>query len=676
MINNPLLEPSTAPHHAVRFDLLRPEHFLPGLEQAITDAQNRINEIIKSNAPPSMSLVIEGLEQATEKVEWISAIFFNLFGAETSPDLQKLAQEIGPRLARFSSDIILNVPLFEKVRAVYDSRENLSLTPEQSRLLDNTYSEFVRNGALLDETQKKRLREIDERLSQLGPQFSENVLKATNAFELYLKTPEEIAGLPSDVVEAARHAAEAKGRPTEYLFTLQMPSYLPALKFADHRPTRERLVKAAGSRAFRDAHDNQGIILELVRLRYERAHLLGYKTHAHFVLEKRMAETPERVRQFLDELLEPSRSAALRELEEVQALSTRLGGPRPLQAWDFAYYAEKLKEEKFKFNDEDLRPYFQLEKVIDGAFLVSSRLFDLEFKATTEYPVYHPDVRVFEVYQNRDGAKTFMGLFYADFFPRATKRDGAWMTNYYEQVGSRRPHVAIVCNFTKSTPSKPSLLSLSEVQTLFHEFGHSLHSLLSRCQYRSLGGTNVYWDFVELPSQLMENWVQEKSALDLFARHYKTGEIIPAELVEKLRSSRQFLAGFQSLRQLSLGYLDLAWYAADPTTVKDVEAHELGATAATTILPRVPGNNQSCGFGHIFGGGYSAGYYSYKWAEVLDADAFEFFIDQGIFNREVARRLEDNVLSKGGSRHPAELYRNFRGREPDAKALLRRDGLV
>ena len=676
MIQNPLLEKSSLPHQAVAFDRIRPQHFLPAFDETIAAARARMDEIISNPKPADFMNTIEALESAGERVDWVAAVFYNLLGTESSDEMQKLAQEVGPRLAEFSSDLLLNSKLFAKVCAVYEQLGALQLDREQLRLLENTYSEFVRNGAQLNEPGKLRLREIDQRLSQLGPQFAENVLKATNAFAMYLKTREELDGLPQGALEAAKIAAESKGHPGEHLFTLQAPSFMPFIKHATHRPSRETLARASGSRAFNDEFDNQKTILEIVKLRYERAKLLGYPTHAHFVLEKRMAENPERVHLFLEELLEATRAAAARDIAEVQSFADTLGGPHPLQPWDFPFYAEKLKEQIFNYNEEDLRPYFRLENVVEGVFQVAYRLYGLTFRATTAYPTYNPDVKVFEVFQERSGGSEFMGLFYADFFPRPSKRDGAWMTNFFEQGFGRRPHVSIVCNFTKPTPSKPSLLTMGEVQTLFHEFGHALHSLMSRCHYRTLSGTNVYWDFVELPSQIMENWAHEKEALDLFAHHYQTGESMPQELIDKVKASNKFLAGYNSLRQLNYGFLDMAWYSADPNAIHDVQEFEHKATERTTILPRMEGTNGSCSFSHIFGGGYSAGYYSYKWAEVLDADAFEFFKEKGIFDREVAEKFERFILSRGGSEHPAELYRRFRGREPDPKALLRRDGLL
>ncbi|MGE0762718.1 MAG: M3 family metallopeptidase [Bdellovibrionales bacterium] len=678
MNENPFLKPLSLPHSAVPFDQIKPEHFIPALKAHVAEARQKLVSL--KLAPASFSNTLEGLESLTEKIDWTAGIFFNLLGAETNEKLQALAQEVGPLLAEFSSDVSLDPELFKKIKEVYDQRTQLKLNAEQTRLLENTYTEFVRNGALLDQTKQEQLRALDQRLSQLAPKFSEHVLKATNAFEMYLKSPEEIDGLPEGYLEAAKAAAEAKGHPGEYLVTLQFPSYMPFMKFATHRPSREKLARAFGMRAYNGEFDNQKLIMEMIKLRFDRANLLGYKNHAEFVLERRMAEAPAKVMGFLEKLLKVARPAADKELAELQAYAKKLGGPDQLQSWDYNFYSEKLKEERYSYNEEELRPYFKLENVVSGVFEVAKRLFKLEFTPSKKYPVFHPEVEVYEVHQQQPSGRTFMGLFYTDFFPRASKRDGAWMANYLDQgqfQGEvRRPHVSITCNFTKPTATKPSLLTLVEVKTLFHEFGHALHSLLSNCHYRSLAGTNVYWDFVELPSQVLENWTVEKEALDLFARHYQTGQPMPIELIEKVRASEQFLSGTMSVRQLNFAFLDMGWYNQDPSTIHDVSEHENKITERTTTLPKIPGTNSSCAFGHIFGGGYSAGYYSYKWAEVLDADAFEYFKERGIFNPEVAQAFEQNILSRGGSEHPSELYRRFRGREPDPNALLRREGLL
>jgi peptidyl-dipeptidase Dcp len=473
-------------------------------------------------------------------------------------------------------------------------------------------------------------------------------------------------------------AAEAKGKKGQWLFTLQAPSLIPFLTYSSVRELREKIWRANSSKAFGGEFDNQEIIKKIVVLKGKRAQLLGFKNHAEYVLEERMAQNSETVFNFLKRLLDPSKVAAAKDLKEVQDYRMQLEGTSEIKPWDFAYYSEKLKEQKYAFNEEELRPYFKLENVIQGVFEHSRKLFGLVFKPTTNVPVYHPDVKTFEVFNEKDNS--YIGLFYADFFPRETKKGGAWMTNYREQGlwGSevKRPHVSIVCNFTKPTTTKPSLLTYDEVRTLFHEFGHALHGLLSQCKYKTLSGTNVYWDFVELPSQIMENWTEEQEGLDLFAKHYETGASIPAELVAKIKKASLFQSGWMSLRQVSFAWLDMTWYTSDASKITDVDAFETAATEITRLLPKEPGTNQSCSFGHIFGGGYSAGYYSYKWAEVLDADAFEYFKEKGLYNPEVAAKFKNSILSRGGTAHPMDLYKEFRGREPDPNSLLRRSGLL
>jgi peptidyl-dipeptidase Dcp len=517
-----------------------------------------------------------------------------------------------------------------------------------------------------------------KKLSTLGPKFGENVLKATNAFELELTTEDDLVGLPESAKEACAAAAEAKGKQGTWLVTLQAPSMIPFLQYSEKRELREKIWKAYSSRAFKDEFSNENTIKEIVSLKYERANLLGFPTHAHYVLDKRMAGNPEKVNAFLQKLLKASKPAAERDLAEVQEFAKSIGGPDTLLPWDFAFYSEKIKEKKFEFSEEDLRPYFKLENVIAGVFEHASKLYGLKFTASTDYPVYHDDVMTYEVYD--ESSNDFIGLFYADFFPRDSKRGGAWMTTFYEQGLFQgevmRPHVSIVCNFTKPTKDKPSLLTFMEVQTLFHEFGHSLHGLLSQCKYRSLAGTNVLWDFVELPSQILENWTLEKESLDLFAKHYETGELMPKELAQKIKDSSKFLAGYSSLRQLNFATVDMRWHTTVPDKITSVDEFEAEATKETTLFDKVPGTNFSCAFSHIFAGGYSSGYYSYKWAEVLDADAFEMFKEKGLFDASVAKSFKENILMKGGTEHPMKLYKKFRGREPDPDALLRRDGLI
>ncbi|MGZ3723310.1 MAG: M3 family metallopeptidase, partial [Bdellovibrionales bacterium] len=627
----------------------------------------------------SFDNTFRGLESCTEELEFVFTLFNNLLAANSNPELQKLSMELGPRVASFANDILLDSKVFSKVEEVYKLRASLALNPEQIRLVEKTYRDFQRSGAALPENKKARLREIDERASQLNPKFRENVLKSTNAFELWIDKESDLSGLSDSHKAAAREAAVEKGQPAKWLFTLHQPSYVPFTRFADKRELREKMWRAFATRSLGGPYDNQPVIREIVELMQEKAELLGSPSYAAYALQLRMAETPEQVMAFLDKLLRAAKPAAQKEVQEVQKLASELGGPAQIQSWDFNYYAEKLKEKKYAFDEESLRPYFKLENAVAGVFEHAKRLFGLNFKETREYPIYHEDVKVYEVFKDTP-EKEFVGLFYADFFPRASKSQGAWMTNFYEQGvfrGKRvRPHVSIVCNFSKPTGDQPSLLTFDEVSTLFHEFGHGLHSLLSQVEFRSLAGTNVYLDFVERPSQIFENWAEEAESLKLFAFHYKTGELIPTELVEKLKRSQKFLVGYHTIRQLNFALLDMAWYSNPPNSDQSVVDFENKVTESCRLLPPVAGTNISASFAHIFGGGYASGYYSYKWAEALDADAFELFREKGIFDPGTAQRFEEFILSKGGSEHPMRLYEKFRGRAPDPEALLRRDGLL
>lgn len=673
---NPILSSRTGAYQSLNFSGFTADDFTPALDQAMQMARAKIERI--KSLPASFEATVVGLEDSSEDVDFIYNVFTNLMLADSTDQIRELAQVLGPKVSDFYNDILLDEKLFALLKEVYKKRASLNLSTEQDRLLDRMYSDFQRRGALLDESKKTRLREIDQDLAKLYPKFGENVLKATNEFKLWIKDPNELAGLPDSFREAALEAAKENGRENEWLLTLHAPSYLPVMKFADNRKLRETMWRTYNSRAFGGAFDNQPVALKIVQLMHEKVNLLGYKSYAHFALEKRMAETPERVNEFLDRLLKASKPVAEKEVHEVQHLANSLGGPAQLQPWDFTYYSEKLKEMRYSFDEESLRPYFPLEAAVDGVMEHARRLYGLTFKKSVNYSTYHPDVSVYEVFQESDNR--FMGLFYADFFPRPSKNQGAWMTNFLEQGRFQneivRPHVSIVCNFTKPTASKPSLLTFDEVSTLFHEFGHALHSLLSNCQYRSLSGTNVYLDFVELPSQIMENWLLEKESLSLFARHYISREDLPADLVEKIKQSDRFLVGYYAIRQLSFALLDMAWFSRDPKSIKSVPEFENEAIASTRLLPLIPGTNISCQFTHVFSGSYSAGYYSYKWAEALDADAFEFFKQMGIFDREVASAFAENILSRGGSEHPMRLFERFRGRKPDPDALLRRDGMI
>jgi len=563
--------------------------------------------------------------------------------------------------------------LFARVKAVFNVKETLDLSPEQTMLLDKQYKSFARNGANLNEEDKSKLREIDAKLSTLSLKFGENVLAETNAFELHITNENDLAGLP----ESEKEAAKSKDK-EGWVFTLDYPSYIPFLTYIDNRELRKKMAIAAGKKGFQDnSFNNEGVVLEIVNLRHQRANLLSYKTHAHFVLEERMAETPENVIDFSNNLLEKAKPAAIKEFNNLEAYAKKLDGIDQLQKWDGAYYSEKLKKELFDLDQEILKPYFKLENVIGGVFEIANRLFDLQFEEVSNIDKYHEDVKTFHV---TDTKGNFVAIFYADFHPRKGKRNGAWMTSYKSQQIknniNERPHVSIVCNFTKPTETKPSLLTFNEVTTLFHEFGHALHGMLANTTYNSLSGTSVSWDFVELPSQVLENWCFEKEALELFAKHYETGEVIPMNYVEKIKESASFHEGMQTLRQLSFGLLDMQWHGQDPTEISSVKDFENGAFADTKLYPDVAENVMSTAFSHIFQGGYSAGYYSYKWAEVLDADAFEYFLEEGIFNKEVATKFKENVLSKGGTEKPMELYKRFRGKEPKPDALLKRAGLI
>ncbi len=664
-------------YNTAPFSKIKNEDFLPAFKTAIENAKNEIDAIVNNTESPTFQNTIEALDYSGEQLDRISSIFFNLNSAETNDEIQKIAQEVSPLLSEFSNDITLNEELFKRVKAVYDSKDDLELTTEQETLLDKKYKGFSRNGANLSEDRKEKLRAIDKELSQLKLKFGEHILAETNKFEMLLTDESDLSGLPEGAKEAAKQLAESKGK-DGWLITLDYPSYIPFMTYADNRELREKLSKAFGSKGFHnDDLDNQDIVLKIANLRFERAQLLGYKTHAHFVLEERMAETPEKVNAFLNELLDKAKPAAQEEFEKLEAFAKELDSIDQLQKWDSVYYSEKLKQKLFDLDDEKLKPYFKLENVINGAFTVANKLFGLQFEEINTVDKYHEDVLTYKV---TDSEGELVSIFYADFFPRSGKRNGAWMTSYKPQMikngVNERPHVSIVCNFTKPTKSKPSLLTFNEVTTLFHEFGHALHGMLANTTYPSLSGTSVFWDFVELPSQVLENWCYEEESLKLFATHYETGDIIPMELVEKIKASATFHEGMQTLRQLSFGMLDMSWHGIDPTAITNVKTHESEAFGETKLYPDVEENCMSTAFAHIFQGGYSSGYYSYKWAEVLDADAFEYFKQEGIFNKTVADKFKAFVLSQGGTENPMTLYKKFRGQEPQPEALLRRAGLL
>ena len=653
------------------------EEYKPAFIENIIAAKTEIDTIINNPDKPTFLNTIEALEFSGNALDRLSSIFFNLNSAETSDEMQKIAQEVTPLLTEFSNDITLNEDLFKRIKTVYEQKDTLNLSTEQTTLLDKKFKSFSRNGALLSEEKKSKLREIDTELAKLKLTYSENILAETNNYQLHITNENDLKGLPEGTIEAAKTVAKSKDL-EGYIFTLDMPSYLPFVTYAENRELRKEISIAAGKKAFQNNEfDNQEITLKIAKLRFERANLLGYKTHSHFVLEERMAQNPEKVKSFLNDLLQKAKPAAEREFAQLTTFAKELDGIEKLEKWDGAYYSEKLKQKLFNLDDEKLKPYFQLENVLNGAFTIANKLFGLSFTEVFDIDKYHEEVTTYEV---KDEFNELVAIFYADFFPRKGKRNGAWMTSfksqYIKEEKNERPHISNVCNFTKPTKTKPSLLTFNEVTTLFHEFGHGLHGMLANTVYPSLSGTSVFWDFVELPSQVMENWCYEPEALALFAKHYETGEIIPQEYVNKIKESASFQEGMATLRQLSFGLLDMAFHSNNPTEITNVKAFEKVTFEGTTLYPDVEENCMSVSFSHIFAGGYSSGYYSYKWAEVLDADAFAYFQEKGIFNKEVATKFKENVLSKGGTELPMELYKKFRGQEPKADALLKRAGLL
>lgn len=680
--NNPLLAPFDTPFSTPPFDQVKAAHFMPAIQISIEKAEEDIQAIAKNDETPNYTNTIEALEFGAERLGIINSILFNLNSAETSDELQEIVKEASPILSKYTNDIYQNEELFERVKQVYNQRELLSLSGEQQILLDNTYKSFVRNGANLSDADKLRYQEISMEVSKLKLQFGENVLAETNDFEKVIDNESDLEGLPESAISQASQLATQKGKEGKWIFTLQAPSYIPFMENAQNRVLREELYKAYSGRANKNNNrDNKEVIKSIVSLRAEMVALLGYDNYAAYTLEERMAGSSQQVFDFLHDLLDKAKPLAEEEVDEIRKYALEKDGIDDLQRWDWMYYSEKLKKEKFAIDDELLRPYFKLENVLNGVFLSVNKLYGLSFKPNENIPVYHKEVKTYEVL---DGKGDHVAVFYADFHPREGKRGGAWMTSYRSQKvkdgENIRPHVSIVCNFTPSTKDKPSLLTFNEVLTLFHEFGHALHGMLANTTYPSLSGTGVFWDFVELPSQIFENWCYEKECLDLFAKHFETGELIPQEYIDKIKASSTFQEAYKTIRQLSFAFLDMGWFSLNKneieTKISDLSKFEEETMKGTELFPKVPGSMMSTQFSHIFAGGYSAGYYSYKWAEVLDADAFSLFREKGIFNSEVATSFKDTVLSKGGSVHPMELYKQFRGRAPKADALLERAGLT
>lgn len=687
--DNPLLQDWTTPFGIPPFDLIRPGHFKPAVEEAITAAKQEIDEIVSCSSAPDFHNTIEALEVAGMLLNRITPVLFNLNSSDTTPELQEAARDVSPLLTSFANDITHNPGLFQRVKSVYESRENLALNPEQHILLDRRYKAFVRGGAGLSDEAKERFRAITMELSTLALKFEENVLAETNDYTLHLTAEDNLSGLPEGAREAAAALAAEKGLPG-WLFTLHAPSYVPFMQYADRRDLREQMLRAYSQRAFRgNEHDNRQLVLRITELRLEMARLLGYDNYASYALEERMASTPGEVNDFLQKLLEASAPAGRRDLRDIEEYARNHGHEGRLERWDWAYYSEKLRLERFNIDDEALRPYMPLERVKEAILGLATRLYGLTFRENPHIPVYNKEVIACEVL---DGDRGVIAILMLDFHPREGKSGGAWMTGFREQSREPRtatesgteggsgnriiPVVSLVMNFTRSTPARPSLLSHSEMNTFLHEFGHALHGMLSDCTYESLSGTNVKRDFVELPSQIMENWAWEKEWLDTWAAHYQTGEKIPEEIITRLKESLTYNEGYACMRQLSFGLLDMAWHTLAAPLNEDIVTFERTAMAPAELLPPAEGACMSVSFAHLFSGGYAAGYYGYKWAEVLDADAYSLFREKGIFDRETAMSFRHNILEKGGSREPDELFRAFRGREPSIEPLIERSGFA
>ena len=671
-MQNPFLVEFSTPFETLPFNQIKTEHFLPAIEIEIEKTKAEIDQITQNPALASFANTIEAMEESGQRLGIISGALFNLNSAETSKSLQEVTQKAAPILTALQNDIRLNEALFKRIQKVYEQKDAIELTAEQKTLLEKEYKGFVRNGALLPAKKKEKLRAIDQELAQLGLRFGENVLEDSNAFSLHISDEKELSGLPQSALAMAKEMAKSKSL-EGWLFTLDYPSYVPFMTYADNRELRKKMSLAFGKRGFQsNDHNNEEIIQSIVQLRYKRAQLLGYDSHAAFVLEERMAKDESSVRHFLNDLRDKAYPKAEKEWEDIKVFGQQELRYKTVEKWDTAYISEKIKQARFSFNEEELKPYFALPKVTAGLFKIVERLYGLSFKLREDIPVYHPDVQAYKV--TKDGV--FHAVLYADFHPREGKRNGAWMTSYRSQNHQQRPHVSIVCNFSPPTENTPALLTFNEVTTLFHEFGHALHGMLANTHYAALSGTNVYWDFVELPSQVLENWCYQAEVLELFAQHYQTGELIPSLYIEKIIKAGQFQQGLQTLRQLSFGYLDLSWHSENSIDIQGVKAHEKAIMAPFQFTEDDKKNCMSTAFSHIFQGGYAAGYYSYKWAEVLDADAFELFLEKGIFNAATAKAFHDHVLSKGGTEHPMTLYKRFRGQTPNPKALLNRAGLI
>lgn len=674
---NPFFTRYNTPHQTIPFNLIRNEHYEPAMMEGMRKQDEEISHIIDNPEPPTFENTIEMLEKSGDLLDRVTTVFGNLMSADTNDEMEAIAEKMMPLLTEHGNNITLNDRLFQRIKSVYEQKDSLHLNKEQEMLLEKTYDGFIRNGANLSETDKGALRKLNTELSMLTLQFSQNHLKATHQYELSI-TREQLEGVPEHVI--ASYAQNAKERGKEgFIVTLEAPSYMPFMKYVKDRDLRKELYMAYNTQCTHDdGFNNIDIVRKIVNCRLQIAQLLGFPTFADYVLKNRMAENKDNVFQLLNELLEAYAPAAKKEVERITELAKETeGADFELMPWDWAFYSNKLKEKEYDLNDELLRPYFELSQVKKGVFGLASRLYGITFMENKNIPVYHPDVKAYDVF-DKDGS--YLAVLYTDFHPRKEKHAGAWMTNYKEQWidqdTNSRPHVSVTMNFTKPQADKPALLTLGEVETFLHEFGHSLHGMFANTTYASLSGTNVYWDFVELPSQFMENYVTEKEFLNTFARHYETGETIPDDLIERIKRAANFNIAYACLRQLSFGFLDMAWYTRTTPFEGDVERYEKEAWQETQLLPAVEGTCMSVQFSHIMSGGYAAGYYSYKWAEVLDADAFSLFQETGIFNTETAASFRENILSKGGTEPPMQLYKRFRGQAPTIHALLKRNGII
>lgn len=675
---NPFLTNYNTPFNVPPFEKIRNEHFLPAIKAGIEKQKSEIAAIVNDTAAASFENTIEALDHSGFLLTEVSSVFYNLQSAHTNDTLQQIAQEAAPLLSEHSDDILLNEGLFLRIKAVFDNRAALNLTKEQEMLLEKTYKRFTRNGALLNKTQKDTLRQINSELSLLSLKFSDNLLAENNAFELLITDEADLEGLPKSVRDAAADAALNAGRESGWLFTLHNPSRVPFLQYAAKRELREKVMKAYINRGNNNNEsDNKAITSKMVTLRLQRANLLGYATHADFVLEETMAGTPGVVYDFLNELWVPALANAKKEAAELQKMIDAEGNNFKLESWDWPYYAEKLRQQKFAFDEEELRSYFELNQVLKGMFDVANKLYGLKFNVLKNVPVYHPEAVVYEVTEST-GEHT--GILYMDFHPRPSKSGGAWMTSFREQFRKDGenipPVVSMVMNFSRPTGDRPALLNFDEVLTLFHEFGHALHGLLSDVTYLTLSGTNVSRDFVELPSQIMENWAEHPEVLKSFARHYQTGEPVPDELVEKVKNAGKFNQGFATTEYIAASYLDMDWHTIKTAVNTDVVNFEKEAMTRIGLIPEIDPRYRTTYFAHAFSWGYSAGYYSYLWAEVLDADAFEAFLEKGLFDQPTAKALRENILSRGGTEDPMELYLKFRGKAPSKEPMLKSRGLL